>query len=62
MKVKEELKVVTRNEGWISPQGLSRLVPKCDELRIRNDGFLVDSSSGLSPLKASIMSGEILWI
>jgi hypothetical protein len=43
----EELKVVTRNEGWISPQGLSSLVsPKSDALRIRNDGFLVDSSSG----------------
>ena len=39
----EEVKVVTRNEGWISPQGLSSLVRKSDALRIRNDGFLIDS-------------------
>jgi hypothetical protein len=45
------VKVVTKNEGRISPQGLSSLVvPKSDALRIRNEGGIFlggfDSSSG----------------
>jgi len=50
---------VTRNEGWISPQGLSSLVvPKSDALRISNDGFWSILPPVVSPMKASVMSGE----
>ena len=57
------MKVVTKNEGRISPQGLSSLVvPKSDALRIRNEGGIFWGGSILPPvvssMKASVMSGE----